>query len=198
MIKFKNISNGKPYIQFKKKYDEAINAGQDNIEAISISSFNKVENEVDSRFVNLKFIIENDFIFFSNYDSPKSLSFESHDQISALFFWSSTNTQIRMKARIKKTSIKFNKEYFKKRSVDKNALAISSDQSKKILSYNEILKKYNNIKKSEDLSVCPDYWGGFSFTPYYFEFWKGDQSRINKRKIFQKINGEWDEFFLQP
>ena len=64
-------------------------------------------------------------------------------------------------------------EYFKKRSIDKNALAISSNQSQGIKSYEQVLLKYNEIKDTNDLKKCPDYyWGGFSFIPYYFEFWK--------------------------
>ena len=115
MIEFKNLSNEEPYIIFKTKYLDAINAEQTRIEAISISTYNKEKNEVDSRFVNLKFVDGKQFIFFSNYNSPKSIAFNSHDQISALIYWASTDIQIRMKAKIKKTSIKYNKEYFKSR-----------------------------------------------------------------------------------
>ena len=44
----------------------------------------------------------------------------------------------------------------------------------------------------------PEYWGGYSFTPYYFEFWKGHESRINKREVFDQIDGVWKQSFLQP
>ena len=57
MIQFNNINQGMPYQLLKEKYDEALNAGQRGIEAISISSYNKETCEVDSRYVNLKFII---------------------------------------------------------------------------------------------------------------------------------------------
>ena len=112
MIQFNNIKQETPYLLFKKKYDEAFNAGQKSIEAISISSFNTITKEVDSRYVNLKFITYEEFIFFSNYDSPKAISFNSHKQIAALVYWPSINTQIRMKAKIKKTSIDYNQKYF--------------------------------------------------------------------------------------
>ena len=36
---------------------------------------------------------------FSNYQSPKAKQFESHNQISALIYWSKTNIQIRMRAK---------------------------------------------------------------------------------------------------
>ena len=126
MIQFNNLKSDAPYLLLKIKYESALKAGQKNIEAISISSFNKKTNEVESRYVNLKFVINDEFIFFTNYNSPKAKSFYSHNQISALFYWPSINTQIRLKAKIKKTSNKFNQKYFFERSKEKNALAISS------------------------------------------------------------------------
>ncbi len=198
MIEFINLSGEEPYALFKKNYHEAKNAGQKNIEAIVISSFNKEIKEVDSRFVNIKIIDNQNFIFFTNYNSPKAIAFNTFDQISALFYWSSINTQIRMKAIINKTTKNFNNDYFKKRNKEKNALAISSDQSKPSTSYNEIVSKYENIKKTKNLLKCPDYWGGFSFIPYYFEFWEGHKSRVNKRLIFDKTDLDWKRSFLEP
>jgi pyridoxamine 5'-phosphate oxidase len=198
MIQFKNLNKEEPYLLFKAKYDEAFNAGQKNIEAISVSSYNSKMHEVDSRFVNLKFIKNDELIFFTNYNSAKASSFNSHNQIAALIFWPSINVQIRMKANIKKTSNDFNQNYFFDRSEEKNALAISSNQSKPIDSYNQVKENYNKSLKNDDLKKCPEYWGGFSFTPYYFEFWEGHESRINKRKIFEKIDDVWEQSFLQP
>ena len=119
MISINNISQELPYQLLKIKYDEALNAGQKGIEAISISSYNKEISEVDSRYVNLKFITNDEFIFFSNYESPKASAFNSHNQIAALIYWPSINVQIRMKAKIKKTSNEFNQKYFFDRSKKK-------------------------------------------------------------------------------
>jgi len=198
MIQFNILNKEIPYQLLKEKYDEAVDAGQKGIEAISISSYNKEIGEVDSRYVNLKFISNDEFIFFSNYDSPKASSFNSHNQVAALIYWSSINVQIRMKAYIKKTSKEFNQKYFFNRSKEKNALAISSNQSKKIDSYSEVIENFNRSLESNDLKKCPEYWGGYSFIPYYFEFWEGHESRLNKREVFEKINGVWKQSFLQP
>ncbi len=198
MIKFKDLNQEKPYQLFKEKYDEALNAGNKSIEAIIISSFNQEINEVDSRYVNLKFISNDEFIFFSNYNSPKSSSFDSHNQIAALLYWSSINIQIRMKAQIKKTSKEFNQKYFFERSEEKNALAISSNQSKPIDSYDQVRENFNKTLERDNLKKCPKYWGGYSFIPYYFEFWEGHESRINKREVFEKTDGVWKHSFLQP
>ena len=198
MIEINNLNQEDPYLIFKEKYEQALNAGQKAIEAISISSFNMEMVEVDSRYVNLKYINKDEFIFFSNYNSPKASAFNSHDQIAALLYWSRTNVQIRMKAKINKTSKEFNQKYFSDRSAEKNALAISSNQSKQIYSYSQVIENYNRSLKSDDLKKCPEYWGGFSFIQYYFEFWEGHESRINKREIFNKIDGIWKHSFIQP
>jgi len=198
MIEFNNSNQAIPYLLFKAKYDEAVDAGQKGIEAISISSYNKEIDEVDSRYVNLKFITNDEFIFFSNYNSSKASAFNSHDQIAALVYWPSINVQIRMRAKIKRTTDEYNQNYFFNRSEEKNALAISSNQSKPIDSYIQVKENYNKSLKNDDLKKCPEFWGGYSFTPYYFEFWVGHESRLNKREVFEKNDDTWKHFILQP
>jgi len=198
MIQFNNLNQEIPYQLLKEKYDEALNADQRGIEAISISSYNKEMGEVDSRYVNLKFILNDEFIFFSNYNSPKASSFSSHDQIAALVYWPSINVQIRMRAKIKRTTDEYNQNYFFNRSEEKNALAISSNQSKPIDSYNQVKENYNKSLKNDDLKKCPEFWGGYSFTPYYFEFWEGHESRLNKREAYEKSDDSWKHLILQP
>jgi pyridoxamine 5'-phosphate oxidase len=198
MIQFNNLSQETPYQLFKAIYYKALDRDQKNIEAISISSFNNKLNEVDSRYVNLKFIINDEFIFFSNYNSPKAISFNSHNQIAALIYWSSINVQIRMKAKIKKTSDEFNQKYFFDREKEKNALAISSKQSKKIQSFDQVKENYNKSLNHYDLKTCPKYWGGFSFAPYEIEFWEGNEFRLNKRNLYKKDNTNWNHYILEP
>jgi len=198
MIQFNNLNQETPYQLVKEKYDEAVDAGQKGVEAISISSYNNKIHEVDSRYVNLKFISNDEFIFFSNYDSSKATSFNSHSQIAALVYWPSINVQIRIKAKIKKTSNEYNQKYFSDRSEEKNALAISSNQSKQIDSYSQVKENYNRSLKNDDLKKCPEFWGGYSFTPYYFEFWEGHESRLNKREAYEKSDDSWKHFILQP
>lgn len=198
MVKFNNLSKDIPYLVFKEKYDNSIKADQKNVEAICIASYSSSQKEVNARFVNLKFINNKEFIFFSNYRSPKSKDFISHDQITALIYWSSINVQIRMKAKIKTTSGEFNQAYFLQRDINKNALAISSDQSAQISSYDEVNKNYEKSQKKDDLKKCPEYWGGYSFVPYYFEFWEGHESRLNKREVYEINNNDWKHSYIQP
>tara|TARA_B000000565_G_C23766705_1_gene370619 strand:- start:41 stop:637 length:597 start_codon:yes stop_codon:yes gene_type:complete len=198
MITFKKLPRDKPYRVLKEFYDCAVNKNQKNIEAICISSFSKENNQVNSRFVNLKFVEGNEFIFFSNYESPKSIEFSEHNQISATIFWNSINTQIRFKAKILKIDKKRNQAYFLERSAEKNALAISSKQSREISSYKEVKDNYITALKNQDLTRCPNYWGGFSFVPFEIEFWEGHDFRLNKREKYFYKDDAWKKILLEP
>ena len=92
MIEINNISKALPYKYFKQYFDKAISNNQENLEAVSISSLDLNSMEVESRFVNLKYINHDKWIFFTNYNSPKSKAFDTHDQVSALFYWNKINT----------------------------------------------------------------------------------------------------------
>ena len=199
MIKFINLSSEKPYIHFQSLYQEALEKDQRGIEAISVSSYSQEMSEVEARYVNLKYIVDNEWIFFSNYNSPKAQQFESHSQVSVLIFWSSINTQIRMKGIISKTSMEFSDEHFKGRTKEKNALAISSNQSQVIDSFDEVKKNFHHTLHAMTPDTSrPDFWGGFSFIPYYFEFWQGHENRLNKRHVYKQQEDEWIERLLQP
>ena len=80
MIEFKNLNKEEPYVLFKAKYDEALNADQKNIEAIAISSFDSEKKEVDSRYVKLKMKIG----FFSQI--IKALKLTSLKEIKKFLF----------------------------------------------------------------------------------------------------------------
>ena len=84
-------------------------------------------------------------------------------------------------------------------SFSKNAIAISSNQSSKIDSYESVVRNYEEaLNMINENTERPEYWGGFTFTPYYFEFWEGNKNRINKRVAYQFIKNDWKTFILQP
>lgn len=198
MIKFENDSEEIPFKIFRQEYEIALKKNQNAIDAFCISSYCIKSKEVNSRFVNLKIVDSNKLVFFSNYLSPKSVQFNGHNKISALIYWNQTNCQIRMKGQIYKTSKEFNQKYFEKRSKGKNALAISSNQSNVISSFEDVKLKYLKVKKNNDLTKCPEYWGGFAFIPNYFEFWKGSDLRLNLRNQYVFNKDQWLHSILEP
>ena len=200
MISFLDNNNSEPYKIFRNKYEEALNKNQQIIEAINIASYNITSQKVNSRFVNLKYVIDEEWIFFSNYNSKKAKEFIDHDQIFVSIYWSAINFQIRMSAKVFKTNSKFSDKHYSTRNLEKNTLAFISNQSSEVESYDKILKKYDKAIKEKHsyINKRPDYWGGFSFKPNYFEFWEGHESRINKRQYFKKDGDDWKKGYLEP
>ena len=104
-----------------------------------------------------------------------------------------------MKAKIFKTSSEFSNKHFRSRTKEKNALAISSNQSQVINSFDEVAKNFNEtLNAMTPETPRPNFWGGYSFIPYYFEFWQGHENRLNKRHVFEQQDSKWVERFLQP
>ena len=138
--------------------------------------------------------------FFLLITTPKkAIQFKNNNNISVAIFWSSIDTQIRIKAKIKKTRKHISDIHYKKRETSKNALAHSSSQSNKIDSYESIKSKYKNILNNPSLlKERPNYWGGYSFYPYQFEFWIGHTDRINHRELFELNEKIWSKSILEP
>ncbi len=198
MIKIESLNNDEPYLKYQELYDLALSKNQNQIERILIASFNTDLKEVNARYVNLKYVIKDEWIFFSNYESAKAKDFLTHNQITAVSYWSSIDVQIRMKATINKSSKEFSDKHYSLRSKEKNALAFSSPQSQPVNSYQDVKNNYQHTLSARNIKNRPTYWGGYSFIPYYFEFWKGHESRINKREIYKNQNNKWTKSFLSP
>lgn len=199
MIEFIDVCKTDPYQHFIKLYNEAKNQSQEHIEAAAVStaSHNK---KPSSRFVNIKYVHNESFIFFSNYNSVKAKDIESNPQASILFFWSKTNTQIRLEGKIIKTSNSFSDDHFQRRSYEKNISAIISNQSSENDGYSNLIQRYEKaIKayKGKDLAR-PTSWGGYSFVPKSFEFWQGENARLNKRLKFSIKENIWSSRYLDP
>lgn len=186
-----------PYLRFYNLLDKAQKISQSLYFAACISSYDKTSDEVNSRYVNIKYIDNEEWIFFSNYNSTKAIEFHSSNKISVVFLWNRLNIQIRMKAKIKKTDSDFSDKHFAERSIEKNALAISSYQSQEIDSYQEVESNYKQALQKRNFNR-PEYWGGYSFKPYSFEFWEGNENRLNKRVSYERKNNEWSKKILQP
>lgn len=186
-----------PFTIFENTYNNALDSGQQNIEAMCLSTSDK--NFTYSRMVNVKYILNDKLIFFSNYNSNKAKQIQISENVACLFFWPQINSQIRLLGTIRNSSNEFSNDHFSNRSIHKNALAISSNQSQQIESYEKVKNKYKTVLNNYTESTKrPSYWGGYEITPNYFEFWQGRENRLNKREEYLLKNNEWVYSILEP
>ena len=198
MINFKSKKYNRPLNRLKDIYFQSKDIGQKNIEALYLSTCGR-DLKPTSRLINIKYITETSLVFFSNYDSKKAEDIKYNKNISGVFFWNNINVQIRLEGIINKLDPIESNEYFAQRSLEKNILAISSSQSNIIKSYDEVVKKYNNVKNNEHaITKRPSYWGGYELKPNFYEFWYGHKNRLNKRVAYKYENDNWNKFYLEP
>ena len=197
MILFSKNIESEPQKKMLSLYQKARESNQKNIEAASLSTISS-ENTPHCRFINIKYVNENEFIFFSNYNSPKACDINYNPRAALTFFWNLSNIQIRIEGEISKLDNKRSDIHWLTRSVEKNALAFSSDQSNEIASFKKVKENYRSALKKDNLTKRPKYWGGFVVIPNYYEFWEGSDLRLNKRKVFFKEKKIWKTKFIQP
>ena len=122
-----------------------------------------VDSLPHSRFVNFKYVDCLNFVFFSNYQSQKAKDISTNNNVALTFFWNTIETQIRIEGKISKIEPEESDRHWKNRSPFKNALAISSNQSEPIDSFDEFKKIYNRVLQKSNLNLRPSYWGGYRF-----------------------------------
>ena len=81
MVIFKDISNDKPYRRFLDLYKKAEEMNEPCIDIICLSTYDPKHKQVNSRFLNLKYISNDHWIFFSNYNSKKAKEVEQHNNV---------------------------------------------------------------------------------------------------------------------
>jgi pyridoxamine 5'-phosphate oxidase len=196
MIKFNLKAEIEPYKIFLANYKLAEAASQTNIEAACLSTCTDTKIP-RSRFVNIKYINDDEIIFFSNYQSPKARDIAANNHVALNFLWNAINVQVRIQGIAHKLDENRSDNHWKLRKYEKNILAISSNQSSQISSYTKIKDKYKEFAK-DNLLDRPSYWGGYVIVPSYFEIWEGHESRINKRLAFKLSGNAWESFYLEP
>lgn len=188
-----------PFIQFERWLKDAAAIIDMDPNAMVLATVDD-QGAPDTRVVLLKEFNTDGFVFFTNYNSPKSIQAEKSGHAALNFYWAPLARQVRIKGTIVKTSAVESDAYFASRPRDSQLSAHASEQSAVISSRAELENKLNEIaKKYEHHPVPrPAHWGGFRVIPSEFEFFQGRDNRLNDRIRYQKINNEWKIDLLSP
>jgi pyridoxamine 5'-phosphate oxidase len=84
-----------PILQFERWFQEAINAGISEPNAMTLATAN-VDFNPSARFVLLKGIEEGTFVFYTNYNSRKGKELLWNPYATLLFFWGELHRQVRI------------------------------------------------------------------------------------------------------
>jgi pyridoxamine 5'-phosphate oxidase len=188
-----------PVLQFDKWLEQAINSKCDEPNAFVLSTVK--DGQPRGRVVLLKGVHENDFVFYTNYNSAKGHEIATNDKVSLTFVWLPLQRQVRIEGTVTKVTDQMSDDYFHKRPRGSQMGAIASPQSEKVANRAALEKMFHDAElkyQGEEVLPRPKHWGGYMITPSLVEFWQGRANRMHDRICYQRVNGKWELSRLAP
>ena len=196
-IDFNNLFDN-PFSLFSVWMSDAMNVvAEANAFVLSTVSSNNIPS---SRVVLLKHFDQNGFVFYTNYESAKSIDISNNKFVSLNFYWPNLERQVRILGKADRISAKKSDEYFKSRPKESKIGALISNQSEEIDLNYDFSQTFQSLKdslKNNDIKR-PDNWGGIIIKPYIFEFWQGKPSRLHDRICYKIKENKWTLYRLSP
>lgn len=176
-------------------------------EAMAISTVSP-SGVPSSRFVLLRGVDDRGFVFFTNYNSRKSVEIDNNPNMAIVFYWKEVARSVRIIGKAEKVEKEVSDEYFNGRPRGSQIGAWASEQSK-VIGDNTLLERVAEFeKKFEGGDVPrPEHWGGWRIIPRYVsflrdmkiadrcsevEFWAGHTSRLHDRfRYLIQEDGKW-------
>lgn len=194
-----NLSND-PFEQFEKWFQQAKECQVEEPNAMCLATVDS-EGQPFTRTVLLKGFSKKGLVFYTNYESRKSVHIEAHAKVSANFLWLPLQRQVSINGNVKRISKLESFKYFASRPLMSRLGAWTSPQSKVITSRQILETKLEQMKqKFADGEIpLPDNWGGYRIVPKTFEFWQGRSGRLHDRFLFHlDESGKWAINRLAP
>jgi pyridoxamine 5'-phosphate oxidase len=189
-----------PMIFFKNWFDQA-NETQtiEEANAMTLSTLG-LDDFPKSRIVLLKALIDEGFVFYTNYQSEKGTSIAHHSKVGLAFFWPPLERQVIIKGEAVKLTNEASDAYFQSRPKGSQIGAIVSDQSKVISDRSIMEAKLEalEIEYAEKDVPRPEHWGGYVVKPQCIEFWQGRPNRLHDRIRCQLQGNFWNIERLAP
>ncbi len=188
-----------PYENFKSVLDEAVTKKLPDPNAMALATVNS-ENKPSVRIVFFKGFLRDGFSFYTNYNGRKAQDISTNPNVSANFFWTEFQRQVRIEGPVEMVTREESEEYFKTRARESQLGAWASHQSEELSSTQELNQRFHSYEakfKGQEVP-CPPNWGGFIILPHAIEFWFGRNGRMHERYKYTRLASGWNRQLLNP
>lgn len=154
------------------------------------------------RFVLVKQVDAQGFVFFTNYGSSKARDLQSNPRAALAFHWASIGEQVRVEGSVVSVTEAEADAYFSSRPRGSQLSAWASAQSEPIDTREHLERKLAQVTQrfgSDGPVPRPPYWGGYRIIPSLIEFWRDQPDRLHDRIVFTRADdAQWLQTRLQP
>lgn len=188
-----------PYVNFESVLGDAERKKLPDPNAMALATVSK-ENKPSVRIVFFKGFLRDGFSFYTNYNGRKAQDINTNPNVSANFFWTEFQRQVRIEGIAQKTTRAESEAYFKTRARESQLGAWASEQSKTLVSAENLNQRFLDLElkyKNQDVP-CPPHWGGYIIVPKTIEFWIGRQGRMHERYLYTRADSGWNRQLLNP
>lgn len=192
--------NSNPVVQFEEWLEQAIQAGIDLPNAMVLATAS-ASGKPTARYVLLKGVNEQGFVFFSHSVSVKGQQLAENPRAALVFYWSPMDRQVRIEGSVEIVAEAEADEYFKSRPYDSKISAWVAPQSSEVESREFLQKRLVDLQAEfHDREVPrPEGWIGYRVCPEAIEFWQGGENRLHDRFIYRRTdNHQWYMQRLAP
>ncbi len=168
--------------------------------AMNLATADK-QGHPSNRMVLLNGLDERGFVFYTNAQSRKGEQLLENPFAALCFHWKSVRKQVRIEGRVEVVSDKESDAYYNSRPRQSRIGAWASQQSRVLEQFSDLegaVKKYEAKFEGQDVIPRPDYWKGFRVIPERIEFWIDGEFRLHRRYVFERTNGSWNRFMINP
>ena len=194
-----NMVKSDPMDQYAVWFQEAISSDILDPYAACLSTVDST-GQPSSRMVYIRDIIEEGFVFYTNYNSAKGVDLLNNSKAAFNIFWGELERQIRIQGVVVKVDEKISDDYFNARPRKSKIGAWASSQSQIISSRNDLENMYSSLEeKFKEVEVPrPSHWSGWRLLPKEIEFWVDGDGRIHERLSYKKFKDKWIKELLYP
>ena len=156
----------------------------------------------NARMVLLKGADERGFVFYTNMDSQKGQELGANPKAALVFYWKSSNRQVRIRGPVEPVTDAEADAYFASRPKQAQIGAWASKQSSPLesrLAFEKAVAIYAAKYAIGEVPRPPN-WAGYRIVPIAIEFWQERPFRLHDRIVFNRddLGAAWTKTRLYP